>query len=49
MTFAEALALDIKIARRDIAINTKWAAEWYCYYLKYALNYPLTCAETSDQ
>jgi len=45
MTLDEALTLDNKIAQRDIAINCKWSAEWYCWYLKVKLNYDLTCDE----
>lgn len=35
--------LGINIIGREMVINTLYGTEWYCYYLKYSLRYPLTC------
>jgi len=43
MTLEQSLQLDDKIAGRKILKPQQWAAEWYCWYLKYALGYNLTC------
>eukprot|EP01111_Echinosteliopsis_oligospora_P008013 TRINITY_DN2340_c0_g1_i1.p1 TRINITY_DN2340_c0_g1~~TRINITY_DN2340_c0_g1_i1.p1 ORF type:complete len:250 (+),score=53.43 TRINITY_DN2340_c0_g1_i1:100-849(+) len=43
MTLYEAHELDKTIAKREIETVNLNALEWYCFYLKYAKNYPLTC------
>jgi len=42
-SYAEALALDDKIAGRPIKNMSANALQWYCYYLLYARNYTITC------
>jgi len=43
MSLHDAHALDEKIAGREILPNNHNALDWYCFYLKYAQNYNLTC------
>jgi protein-tyrosine phosphatase len=43
MSLHDAHALDEKIAGREIELDELYALNWYCFYLKYALNYDLTC------
>eukprot|EP00026_Physarum_polycephalum_P020924 Phypoly_transcript_23824.p1 GENE.Phypoly_transcript_23824~~Phypoly_transcript_23824.p1 ORF type:complete len:165 (+),score=15.60 Phypoly_transcript_23824:70-495(+) len=43
MSLHDAHALDEKIAGREIEPYNHNALNWYCFYLKYAKNYELTC------
>lgn len=43
MTLHDAHQLDMTIAKREIDTVNLNALEWYCFYLKYAKNYDLTC------
>lgn len=43
ITLEQAIAIDEEVAGREIASLSLWASEWYCWYLKEALGYPLTC------
>jgi len=45
MSLHDAHALDEKIAGREITTDNHYALNWYCFYLKYAKNYDLTCDE----
>eukprot|EP01111_Echinosteliopsis_oligospora_P016770 TRINITY_DN7076_c0_g1_i1.p1 TRINITY_DN7076_c0_g1~~TRINITY_DN7076_c0_g1_i1.p1 ORF type:complete len:246 (-),score=46.30 TRINITY_DN7076_c0_g1_i1:133-870(-) len=42
-SFAEAVALDDKIAGRPIEKPSYNGLQWYCYYLMYAKNYNISC------
>jgi len=43
MSLHDAHVLDEKIAGREILTDNHNALDWYCFYLKYAQNYNLTC------
>ncbi|EGC29793.1 hypothetical protein DICPUDRAFT_90349 [Dictyostelium purpureum] len=42
-SFKQAMEWDYSVAGRRIMINHQWAAQWYCYYLKYAENQDIDC------
>eukprot|EP01113_Clastostelium_recurvatum_P020432 TRINITY_DN2422_c0_g1_i1.p1 TRINITY_DN2422_c0_g1~~TRINITY_DN2422_c0_g1_i1.p1 ORF type:complete len:248 (-),score=55.75 TRINITY_DN2422_c0_g1_i1:89-787(-) len=45
MTLAQAHKINTDIIGREMETDEKYGMEWYCFHLKYALNYNLTCQE----
>jgi len=43
MTLHDVHEINFKIAGREVEKPSRNALEWYCFYLKYDLNYNLTC------